>query len=106
MFWLASGIRVSVRSKMIEFDKGDVVVKIGMLTRWIVWDIEPPMGNLGSAYMRCFLRDTSVQVGGHYDNDDFGSIGIEKLEYMKVLKDRYVKVGRWDMDNNREVDDE
>lgn len=90
---------------MIEFDKGDVVVKIGMLTRWIVWDIEPPMGNLDSAYTRCFLRDTSVQVGGYYDNDDFESIGIEKLEYMKVLKDRYVKVGRWDMDGNKEVDD-
>lgn len=78
-----------------EFQQGDVIVCIGSDVRWVVWDVGPRLYELRR--LTAFLNDA---IDDEDHPDDWGN--LSKL----VGKQDYVKVGKWDFDSEREVDDE
>lgn len=89
-----------------EFKVGDIIAKIGKSEREIIWKMETP--EFIPDGTRCLLREVEAQKNGMYDWTDENSDHMlwEDFEFMKVICDGYVKVGKWDMDKNQEVDDE
>ena len=91
---------------MTEFKEGDIVAKIGKPEREIIWRMETSETN--PDWIRCILREVEAHKDGMYDWTDENSDYMlwEDFEFMNVICDGYVKVGKWDFKKNQEVEDE
>lgn len=89
-----------------EFKEGDIVAKIGMPECRIIWQMDVLESN--PDLTRCFLREVEAQKDGMYEWTDENSDNylLEDFEFMKLMRDGYVKVGKWDFEKNLEVEDE
>lgn len=75
-----------------EFERGDVIIKIGYTVKWVVT-------GPGDGCSHALFTYTTRRV-------EEGILGSPDAFSRTYCNERYVKVGTWDFEKNKEMEDE